>query len=280
MADKPRPDKREAAGSGKQPARKPAQTTPAPSAAGSSVAPRRTSGEVARPEGYQSLIEPRNAVSDFFAPVGGFGVTLSNMFRPTVTEQYPSEKVPAKPRYHGRHQLNRYADGLEKCIGCELCAWACPADAIYVEGGDNTPEDQHSPGERYGSVYQINYLRCIFCGLCIEACPTRALTMTNEYELAGPTRAGMIWEKQDLLAPLRSGMLQAPHPMVEGTTDTDYYRGEVNGSTPAQVAWVAEHRPDDPTLPGGAGLDAANVPGPTAAVMAATVARATRQGTR
>nr|WP_081680937.1 NADH-quinone oxidoreductase subunit NuoI [Cellulomonas sp. URHD0024] len=226
------------------------------------------------------MIEPRNWAATLFAPVGGFGVTLSNMFRPTVTEQYPSEKVPAKPRYHGRHQLNRYADGLEKCIGCELCAWACPADAIYVEGGDNTPEAQHSPGERYGSVYQINYLRCIFCGLCIEACPTRALTMTNEYELAGPTRAGMIWEKQDLLAPLRSGMLQAPHPMVEGTTDTDYYRGEVTGSTPAQVAWVAEHRPDDPTLPGGAGLEVANVPGPTAAVMAATVAAATKQGTR
>ena len=39
-----------------------------------------------------------------------------------LTEQYPRERVPTKPRYHGRHQLNRYADGLEKCIGCELCA--------------------------------------------------------------------------------------------------------------------------------------------------------------
>ena len=39
------------------------------------------------------------------------------------------------PRYHGRHQLNRHPDGLEKCVGCELCAWACPADAIFVEGG-------------------------------------------------------------------------------------------------------------------------------------------------
>nr|WP_082573634.1 NADH-quinone oxidoreductase subunit NuoI [Cellulomonas sp. Root137] len=262
----------------RKPVRKPA---PAQPAKGKAVAPKPRAGEVAAPqEGYQSLIEPRGPLSDLFAPVGGFGVTLSNMFRPTVTDQYPSEKAPTKPRYHGRHQLNRYADGLEKCIGCELCAWACPADAIYVEGADNTPDNQRSPGERYGSVYQINYLRCIFCGLCIEACPTRALTMTNEYELAGPTRAGMIWEKQDLLAPLRSGMLQAPHPMVEGTTDTDYYRGAVTASTPAQAAWVTEHRPDDPTLPGGAGLDAANVPGETAAVMAATVAAATKQGKR
>ena len=183
--------------------------------------------------------------------VRGFGVTFLTMFKKVVTEQYPDEKVPTKPRFHGRHQLNRYADGLEKCIGCELCAWACPADAIYVEGADNAdlPDGAHvSPGERYGRVYQINYLRCIFCGLCIEACPTRALTMTNEYELAGPTRAGMIFEKEDLLAPLREGMLNGPHPMVEGTEDTNYYRGEVTAPTAAQVAWVREHRPDEPTL--------------------------------
>ena len=192
----------------RKPVRKPARRRPtaARRARPSRRAPARVRSTAPEPEGYTSLIEPRGVgLPSSLAPVGGFGVTLSNMFRPTVTEQYPSEKVPAKPRYHGRHQLNRYADGLEKCIGCELCAWACPADAIYVEGADNTPDDQRSPGERYGSVYQINYLRCIFCGLCIEACPTRALTMTNEYELAGPTRAGMIWEKQDLLAPLRSG---------------------------------------------------------------------------
>jgi NADH-quinone oxidoreductase chain I len=170
------------------------------------------------------------------AAVRGFGVTFGTIFKKVVTEQYPEDatKYPPKPRFHGRHQLNRWADGLEKCIGCELCAWACPADAIFVEGADNSDEERFSPGERYGRVYQINYLRCIFCGLCIEACPTRALTMTNEFELADSNRADLIYEKQDLLAPLLPGMIAPPHDMVPGTTDRNYYANEITGSVPEQ----------------------------------------------
>ena len=246
---KPRPSTQKAAGARKAPAVRPA------------------AGEVsfdAADAEYRSLIPPRRGLAEALAPVAGFGVTFSSMFKPIVTEQYPFEKVPTKPRYHGRHQLNRYPDGLEKCIGCELCAWACPADAIYVEGASNTPDAQFSPGERYGRVYQINYLRCIFCGLCIEACPTRALTMTNEYELAGPTRAGLIYEKSDLLAPMGEGMLASPHPMVPGTTDTEYYRGDVLGPVADQVAWVRENRPDDPTLAGADRAAASRTAGGTA----------------
>src|SRR5262245_17559970 len=143
--------------------------------------------------------------------IKGFAVTFGTMFKKPITEQYPEKPGPVAPRYHGRHQLNRYPDGLEKCIGCELCAWACPADAIYVEGADNNADERYSPGERYGRVYQINYLRCILCGLCIEACPTRALTMTDENGVADRSPDAMIRHDEHLLGPPLEATAVAAH---------------------------------------------------------------------
>ena len=99
----------------------------------------------------------------FWTFFGGFKVSLQQMAKTRVTWQYPLEKKPKSNRLHGRHVLNRYEDGMEKCIGCELCAGVCPADCIYVRGRDNETGDPVSPGERYGFVYEINYLRCIHC---------------------------------------------------------------------------------------------------------------------
>ena len=134
--------------------------------------------------------------------LGGFRVTFDKLFEERVTTAYTIDdgpKTPKPERLHGRHVLNRYEDGMEKCIGCELCAGVCPARCIYVRGKDNPPDDPVSPGERYGFVYEINYLRCIHCDLCVEACPTEAITESKLFEFSFTNRRDAIYTKAELV---------------------------------------------------------------------------------
>lgn len=131
----------------------------------------------------------------------GMKTTLLQLLRGPVTLQYPEEKTPVYPRFRGRHKLHKFADtDLEKCVGCSLCAAACPADCIRVVAAENTPDNQVSAGERYAAVYEINIARCIFCGYCEVACPFDAITMGHEYELSDYERTDLIFTKEMLLA--------------------------------------------------------------------------------
>ena len=135
----------------------------------------------------------------------GFRVTFKKLFEERLTRDYSKhdesgDGKSVKPvRLHGRHVLNRYEDGMEKCIGCELCAGVCPARCIYVRGADNPPDDPVSPGERYGYIYEINYLRCIHCDLCVEACPTEAITESKLFEFSFTNRQDAIYTKAELV---------------------------------------------------------------------------------
>jgi NADH-quinone oxidoreductase subunit I len=141
-------------------------------------------------------------VQDAFTTlVGGLRVTFKNLWRKPVTENYPDEPVHFQARYRGIHVLHRDENGLEKCVGCFLCAAACPARCIYIEAAENTDAQRISAGERYASVYNIDYSRCIFCGYCVEACPTDAITHGHGFEFASYDINSMIRRKEQLLEP-------------------------------------------------------------------------------
>jgi NADH-quinone oxidoreductase subunit I len=146
----------------------------------------------------------------------GMYTTFRELFNRPVTVQYPEEKRPVRQRFKGRHVLKRYDNGLEKCIGCSLCAAACPADAIFVEAADNCDEERYSPGERYARVYEINFLRCIFCGFCEDACPTEAIVLGDNYELSFTERRNSIYDKALLIEPVPLGGKVTPQKVEPG----------------------------------------------------------------
>ena len=148
--------------------------------------------------------------------IRGLLTTVKHVAGDKVTIQYPEVERPPRERYKGRHHLKRYDNGLEKCIGCSLCAASCPADAIWVEAAENTDEARYSPGERYAKTYEINMLRCIFCGYCEDACPTEAIVLEHEHQLSFTNRRDAIYTKDMLIDPPPAGMPDTPQKVEPG----------------------------------------------------------------
>ncbi len=146
----------------------------------------------------------------------GFATTFKHVLEDPVTIQYPEQEKPFRDRYKGRHHLRRYDNGLEKCIGCSLCAAACPADAIWVEAAENTDAERFSPGERYAKTYEINMLRCIFCGYCEDACPTQAIQLGHEHRLSFINRDDAIFDKAMLIDGPTPGASATPQQVEPG----------------------------------------------------------------
>ncbi|TVZ28642.1 NADH-quinone oxidoreductase subunit I [Gillisia sp. Hel_I_86] len=128
-----------------------------------------------------------------FSNLRSLWLVFLHMFHKRVTVEYPEEKVPLPPRWRGRIVLSRDPDGMERCVGCYLCAAACPVDCISLQA----TEDEN--GRRYPEFFRINFSRCIFCGYCEDACPTYAIQLIPDFEMGEYNRQNLVYEKEDLL---------------------------------------------------------------------------------
>jgi NADH-quinone oxidoreductase subunit I len=131
----------------------------------------------------------------------GLYTTLRTMFRKPVTVQYPSERMPVAPRFHGPPGLLWDAAVSEPvCTGCQICARECPCECISVTMRDN-PKFATGESKRKKIVdwYSIDLGLCSYCDICVEVCPFDALIMTPYYETATYTREGFIANKEMLI---------------------------------------------------------------------------------
>jgi len=148
--------------------------------------------------------EPMTFMERIYIPsiIKGMAITFSHIFKKQPTIHYPEQTREFSPVFRGLHVLNRDEEGRENCTACGLCAVACPAEAITMEGAERLPgEENKYREEKYAAKYEINMLRCIFCGLCEDACPKDAIYLSETFAPANFTRKGFIYGKEDLLIP-------------------------------------------------------------------------------
>ena len=129
--------------------------------------------------------------------VSGLKTTFLQIFKKSVTLEYPEQRPPIPPGYRGVPTLVKDPDGREKCVSCQLCEFVCPPKAIRIQPGEIENEN-YAHVEKAPREFDIDMLRCIYCGLCQEVCPEEAIFLQEIYTLSGYGRAEMVNNKEKL----------------------------------------------------------------------------------
>jgi NADH-quinone oxidoreductase subunit I len=109
----------------------------------------------------------------------GMGITFREFFSPTVTVQYPYERLKMTARYRGHIELIANEEGKPNCVVCGMCEKACPSDCISLSG-----EKAEGSKKKELTHYRLDFTKCSLCGSCVESCNFDAIDFSKEYNLA------------------------------------------------------------------------------------------------
>ncbi len=129
----------------------------------------------------------------------GMGVTIRHFFGPSVTLQYPDERpvIPDKAR-------TKLYVNIDDCIGCHLCARACPVNCIYIDTVPATSDvdlgktSTGNPKRFWLTRFDIDMAKCMYCDLCVHPCPTNCIYMVPDYEYSEFDRTNLIYHFSNL----------------------------------------------------------------------------------
>lgn len=128
-----------------------------------------------------------NYIKDIFLGIyhlmQGMYVSMLNMFRPKVTEQYPENRAAKVrfQRFRAMLVMPHTENNLHRCTACGICAHNCPNGTIRVVSRTVTDEAT-GKDKKVLDKYLYDIGSCIFCGLCTATCPHNALEWSNEFE--------------------------------------------------------------------------------------------------
>jgi NADH-quinone oxidoreductase subunit I len=117
--------------------------------------------------------------------------TVAGLRRP-VTQQYPKQSTPVRPRFMGFPALTWDEEvGEPYCTSCMVCIRHCPTQCMSSTMQDNPLQAEgKSTRRKIVESFEINLNRCILCGICVEWCNFDAIVMSHEHEMSTYVRNG------------------------------------------------------------------------------------------
>jgi len=120
----------------------------------------------------------------------GMNITVRELFKPVVTEQYPHFIPVMTPRFRGHIELiGNEETGEPNCVVCGMCQRACPSNCITVAG-----EKPEGAKKKVLTMYILDFTTCSLCGSCVESCNFNAIRFSKDYNLASTRKEDYIFD--------------------------------------------------------------------------------------